>query len=132
VRVNAAVGDRIPAHCTSTGLALLASLDDAHVERLLPRKLLPVTGKTLTRRDALLAEVARIRNRGYAINRGGWRIDVGGIAAPIPVGAPQLQVTAGLCIALPLYRMTRPWIARTAPILVQYAARIGAALGASA
>lgn len=131
VRIHAAVGDRIPAHCTSTGLALLAGLDDAQVDHLLPPALPAVTANTLVDRRSLLAELARIRRRGYAINRGGWRIDVGGIAAPIPIGLPRLSITAGLCIALPLYRMTRPWIARTAPILVKYAARIGQTLSQS-
>ncbi|HVO87255.1 MAG TPA: IclR family transcriptional regulator [Casimicrobiaceae bacterium] len=128
VRVHAAVGDRIPAHCTSTGLALLADLDDAQVDHLLPRKLPAITPDTFVDRRTLFAELARIRTRGYAINRGGWRIDVGGIAASIPIGTPRAGVAAGLCIALPLYRMTRPWITRTAPMLVQYAARIGHAL----
>jgi IclR family transcriptional regulator, KDG regulon repressor len=128
VRIHAAVGDRIPAHCTSTGLALLASLDDSQVDRLLPSKLLAVTANTLVDRRSLLAEIARTRKRGYAINRGGWRIDVGGVAASIPSRFSRLNITAGLCIALPLYRMTRPWIARTAPILAHYAARIGQAL----
>ena len=34
VRVNAKVGDRIPAHCTSTGLALLAALTTEDVKAL--------------------------------------------------------------------------------------------------
>lgn len=131
VRIHAAVADRIPAHCTSTGLALLAGLEDSEVRRILPPRLPSVTATTLVDRRSLLAELARIRRRGYAINRGGWRIDVGGVAASIPVRVPRLGIAAGLCIALPLYRMTRPWIARTAPILMHYASRIAQGLSES-
>jgi len=128
VRVHASVGDRIPAHCTSTGLALLANLEDADIARLLPAKLAAVTPHTMVDRRALMAEITRVRTRGYAINRGGWRIDVGGIAAAIPVSKPGAAPAAAVCVAVPLYRMTRPWIARTAPILMRCAARIGDAL----
>lgn len=132
VRVHAAVGDRIPAHCTSTGLALLAGLDDSEVLGLLPAKLPAVTAQTIVDRRALLTEIARIRTRGYAINRGGWRVDVGGIAASIPIRNSRSTLSAGLCIAVPLYRMTRPWIARTAPAVVRHAARVGDALSRQA
>lgn len=132
VRVHASVGDRIPAHCTSTGLALLAHLQDDDVARLFPARLAAVTEHTLVDRRAVQGEIARVRTRGYAINRGGWRVDVGGIAASIPIRNPRLTLTAGLCIAAPLYRMTRPWVARTAPVIVRHAARIGEALSRQA
>jgi DNA-binding IclR family transcriptional regulator len=128
VRVHASVGDRIPAHCTSTGLALLANLGHDDLARVLPSRLSAVTAETILDRRALLAEIARVRTRGYAINRGGWRVDVGGIAASIPGRDSRSTLSAGLCVAVPLYRMTRPWIARTAPLVVQAAARIAEAL----
>jgi DNA-binding IclR family transcriptional regulator len=130
VRVHAALGDRIAAHCTSTGLALLSELDDAHVDRLLPATLSPMTPFTIVDRGALHAELRRTRARGYAINRGGWQADVGGIAASISIRRTRVSLAAGVCIALPRYRMTRPWIAHTAPLLVRCASRIGEALSA--
>jgi len=128
VRVHAAVGDRIPAYCTSTGLALLADLDGSQVDRLLPNRLPAISAQTIVDRRALHAELRRTRARGYAVNRGGWRVDVGGIAASIPTKGARVAVAAGLCIALPRYRMTRPWIARTAPMLVRCAERLGGML----
>lgn len=59
VRVHTRVGDRIPAHCTSTGLALLAELDDATLAALLPATLPPFSPHTITSRAALLRELAR-------------------------------------------------------------------------
>lgn len=114
VRVHAKVGDKIPAHCTSTGLALLAFQEEHLLERIIPQVLEPSSDKTITDREELLAELQRTRARGYSINRGGWNADVGGIAAPI-MGAR--GAVAALCIALPLFRMTPDWIKQIVPML---------------
>lgn len=131
VRVHARVGDRIPAHCTSTGLALLAERTDAQLDSLLPSRLAAITPRTIVDRSSLRAELRRVRARGYAVNRGGWRLDVGGIAAAIPSPDMPFALSAGLCVAVPLYRMTRAWIAESAPRLVAHAQRIGDALSRS-
>lgn len=126
VRVHAEVGDRIPAHSTSTGVALLAAQDDSYVERVLPSRLPSFTSQTIVDKRKLRAELSRTRARGYAINRGGWRLDVGGIATDIHDA--QGSIVAGLCIAAPLYRMTKPWIGRTAPLITRAADQISMAL----
>ncbi|HJU24303.1 MAG TPA: IclR family transcriptional regulator [Casimicrobiaceae bacterium] len=125
VRVHARVGDRIPAHCTSTGLALLAQRADAQVDSLLPAKLASFTPRTLIDRRAVRVELRGVRMRGYAVNRGGWRLDVGGIAAAIPTKDAPFALDAGVCIAVPLYRMNRAWVTEKAPLLVQCARHIG-------
>jgi DNA-binding IclR family transcriptional regulator len=57
----------LPAHCTSTGKALLASCDPQAVRLLYPRERLPVlTPHSLNSRKALEAELAIVRERGYA------------------------------------------------------------------
>jgi IclR family transcriptional regulator, KDG regulon repressor len=125
VRVHANVGDRIPAHCTSTGLALLAALSDEEVKALLPARFRAVTAETITTREELLRELQRIRLRGYAINRGGWRLDVGGMAAC--VCDAEGAAIAALCVAVPRYRMTRAWLARISPRLMRTADQIAQA-----
>lgn len=127
VRVHADVGMRIPAHCTSTGLALLAAQPADRIEALLPAELRPMTPHTITDRGALLAELDRIRARGYAINRGGWRIDVGGIAVSILDGRD--QALAALCVAAPLYRMNKAWFARVVPATIAASGALSAAFG---
>jgi DNA-binding IclR family transcriptional regulator len=122
VRVHAEVGERIPGHSTSTGLALLAFQDAGYVEKTMPPKLAPFSPETITDLPALMAELERTRMRGFSVNRGGWHADVGGIAAPI-IPANSI-VTAGLCVALPRYRMTQEWVNRVGPIIVRSAAEI--------
>jgi DNA-binding IclR family transcriptional regulator len=41
------------------------------------------TERTVVEGVKLRAELTRIRNQGYAVNRGEWRADIGGVAAPV-------------------------------------------------
>lgn len=123
VRVHASIGDRIPAHCTSTGLALLASKSNDEVRALLPARLKAVTLATITNKEQLLRELDQIRLRGYSINRGGWRLDVCG--ASVCIRDRTGQAIAAICIAVPSYRMTKAWLARVVPALSETAAAIG-------
>ena len=118
VRVHTSVGDRIRAHCTSTGLALLAALPEERLRAILPARLAKVTEDTITDREELLRELQRTRLRGYAVNRGGWQTEVGGAAVAIP------GTDAALCVAAPRYRVTKPWLARICPPLIAAAERI--------
>lgn len=122
VRVHTVVGDRIRAHCTSTGLALLAALPEAELKARLPARLARFTADTITDREALLRELQRVRVRGYAVNRGGWQEEVGGVAAVVP-GA---ELPAALCVAAPRYRVTRAWLAKICPPLLEACRRAGA------
>lgn len=65
-----AVGDRAPLHCTAVGKAILAHLPDGEVAAILRRTpLAPFTPATITAEDELYEELARTRERGYAIDR---------------------------------------------------------------
>lgn len=130
VRVHAQVSDRIPANCTSTGLALLAFQAASYLDTHLPGALSPMTETTITDPEALRRELKRTRARGYAINRGGWRRDVGGIAAPVLIGDG--TAIAGLCVAAPSYRMNKAWLGRIAPATLEAAGAIARAFGARA
>jgi DNA-binding IclR family transcriptional regulator len=127
VRVHCAVGERNPAHCVSNGLVLLAAMSDDEVTALLPRKLQRVTSRTLATRDALLAELQRIRRRGYAVCRGSWRLDVAGVA--VAVRAPDHRAVAALSIALPLERLTPQHLRRVSAALLVAASGIERKLG---
>ena len=77
-----AIGSRVPATVTSTGKAMLAwlpseSLDAAfqHIKRYTPI--------TLTRRKDIERDLDETRKRGYAVNRGEFRVGVCGLAAPV-------------------------------------------------
>jgi IclR family pca regulon transcriptional regulator len=62
------VGTRLPAHITSMGRVLLAELEPVELDELLATlKFSPVTANTIVAPDALRAELAQIRDQGWAI-----------------------------------------------------------------
>lgn len=123
VRAYTVVGGRAPAHAVATGKALLAvtSLDR------LPSALARFTGATMTDPDQLREELRRAMRAGYAVNRGEWREDVGGLASPILDGLD--RPVAALGISGPLSRLTPARIEALAPRLVEAAAQLSAMLG---
>ncbi|MFE4503204.1 IclR family transcriptional regulator [Rhodococcus sp. NPDC056743] len=67
VRVGSRMGMTMPAHCTSSGKALLAALDDRAVRELYPEeKLTGLTSHSITKRSALLRQLTEIRKVGFA------------------------------------------------------------------
>ena len=68
VRFVAAVGRRLPAYATGVGKALLANLTDDEVTPLYAARLPSLTPTTLSTRDALLKELRRVRETGYALD----------------------------------------------------------------
>lgn len=120
VRVYIDVGSRLPAHVSATGLACLAWLPPERLQAVLPPVLPAWAPETITDHDALLRELARIRQRGYAQTLGTFRSDVGGVAAPI-FGADG-SVVAALCVSSPRYRIDAAWNRRV-PRAVMAAAR---------
>ncbi|MCL4185446.1 MAG: IclR family transcriptional regulator [Burkholderiaceae bacterium] len=67
--VNFRVGGRFPAHCTSSGKALLATLPEARVRELLGGAALPrLTRHSVGSTAALLRQLARFRAQGYAVD----------------------------------------------------------------
>ncbi len=70
LRLTSRVGRRVPAHATALGKALLAGLTDAEADAILPARLEALTPLTVVDREQLFAELAEIRERGYAAERG--------------------------------------------------------------
>ncbi len=69
-RLVSDVGSRRPAHCTALGRALLASYADDEVRQILPRALEPLTPRTITDIDRLLALLGQARATGWATEAG--------------------------------------------------------------
>ena len=70
VRLTSGIGRRLPASCTATGKAALASLDDAELARRFQGvTVLPTLSKRSHRTvDALMADLGEVRRRGYAMD----------------------------------------------------------------
>ena len=112
------VGRTLPAHATALGKALLSELADDELARLLPEHLTPLTDQTITDREALRAELAFIRERGYATERGQSSPDVACAAAVVPYRIP---ATDAMSCSLPTDRVTEAELHRVGKLLHEVA-----------
>jgi IclR family transcriptional regulator, acetate operon repressor len=130
VRIVLALGTSLPIHASAHGKAVLAAGPDTMVERVLAAGLPRYTGTTITASDALRAELARIRERGYSTNGGEWRSDVSAVAAAVldPAGRP----VASISVNVPTSRMTDQDRSAYGVLVRAAAADVGAALGSRA
>lgn len=68
LRTVSAVGASFPLHCTANGKAVLASLTQSELRRLLPTNLYAETPNTITDPERLQEELERIRSAGIAVD----------------------------------------------------------------
>ncbi|HWI70513.1 MAG TPA: IclR family transcriptional regulator C-terminal domain-containing protein [Baekduia sp.] len=84
MRVAISVGTRFPAYATSMGRVLLAGLEPAQLDDVLDRSdLQPLTPETIHEPGALRAELARVRDQGWAIVDQELEAGLRSVAAPI-------------------------------------------------
>jgi DNA-binding IclR family transcriptional regulator len=128
VRVASRLGRTMPAHCTSTGKVLLAQLSEAELRQLFPReKLERITSHSIGSRTELEAELSRIRERGYAVNREESEEGVASVAVPIPTRAPGLRLA--LNAAAPQSRLDGSQYTAVATAITKAAKEISDQLG---
>jgi IclR family acetate operon transcriptional repressor len=126
LRMFTEVGRRADPHATGVGKAILAEQPDAVVLDLLERAGMPRrTPRTIVTPKAFLADLERVRRRGYALDDGEQELGVRCVAVAVP-GAPRPMA---LSMSGPQPRMSDRVIAKAAPMLQRAAARIGAELG---
>ncbi|MEV4513345.1 IclR family transcriptional regulator [Dactylosporangium sp. NPDC049525] len=124
VRVGSRTGLVMPAHCTASGKAILATLPPADLKRRFAGQ--PLTARTdgsVTDWPAMEGELREIRRRGFAINSEEAETGICAVGAAVAdlVGAP----LAGVAVALPASRMTSREVVRTiAPAVLRAAAAI--------
>ncbi|WP_096286516.1 IclR family transcriptional regulator [Mycobacterium ahvazicum] len=128
VRVASRLGRTMPAHCTSTGKVMLAQLSQPELHALLPDEQLEcITARSIAGRAELEAELARVRERGYAINHEESEEGVASVAVLIPTRAPGLRLA--LNAAAPQHRLDGTKHAPVAAALAKAAREIGDQLG---
>jgi IclR family transcriptional regulator, KDG regulon repressor len=128
VQVMSRVGDRGPAHCISTGKAILAYADPQTFDLVTAGGLTRYTDRTHTTASSLSRELAQVREAGFAVNWGEWTAEARGISAPVLDST--LRVVAALGICGPSTRLTEEFVYAFAPAVVDAAARLSVHLGA--
>jgi IclR family acetate operon transcriptional repressor len=110
VKIAAAVGERLPVHCTATGKAFLAFLPESEVTRILTGGMAKYTECTLVTPDDLHQELLAVRQRGFAISSQEYEHEINAVAAPIlnRTGDP----VAVIAIVGPSYRLSQECMMR--------------------
>jgi IclR family KDG regulon transcriptional repressor len=104
LRLFTETGRRVPVHCTSSGKVLLAHLEQAALDQLLDGLELPrLTPNTITDAAALVAELDKVRRRGWAEAVDEREIGIASVAAPVR-GADGV-VAAAVSIGAPAIRL---------------------------
>jgi IclR family acetate operon transcriptional repressor len=94
VRFAARPGVRDPLHSTALGKAIAAQLPAANVRRLLAaQRLAPRTSRTITDAASFLRELARVRERGFAIDDGENEEDGRCVAVALPGTSPPAAIS---------------------------------------
>jgi DNA-binding IclR family transcriptional regulator len=104
IDIDAPIGRFAPLHNRAYGKAILAYLDESHVETILDEHGLPRTSaRTITDREELFDELEKIRTQGFAINEEESIEGIHGVA--VPVLDNDGLVLGGISLAGPAKRM---------------------------
>jgi DNA-binding IclR family transcriptional regulator len=130
IRAPGAVGERMPAHCTSLGKVLLAFQPQAVIDRILAAGLTRYTPATITDPERLNDELREIRSTMVGYNNAEYRVDAVAVAAP--VWDHQGLIAAAVSASGPAYRLAGPRMAEATEVVRLAAERLSASLGATA
>jgi IclR family transcriptional regulator, acetate operon repressor len=117
------VGLSVPLHAAALGKVLLAY----GAATLPPGRLVRRTARTITGRDALQADLAEVRRRGYAVTN--EELEPGLAAVAAPVYRDGAAVVAALSVSGPTTRLTRKRIPAVAAQCAAEARALSAVLG---
>jgi len=129
LRVAHELGDTYPLHAGATGKAILAFLDPKRQDEIIADVGLPsFTSTTITDPDRLKADLARVRERGFAESEGEAIEETLGMA--VPIFAASGGILASIGISAPTYRAQGEDRTRLIRMLVDAGRRITQALKA--
>jgi DNA-binding IclR family transcriptional regulator len=127
-RTAARVGGRDYPHATSIGKAMLAFLSEKEVERIADATgLRKRTEKTISSLSRLKAELAVVRQRGYAVDN--EETEIGACCVGAPIFDHRGEVIAALSISGAAFRFSTEKCEETAAVLVEVTCQISQKLG---
>jgi DNA-binding IclR family transcriptional regulator len=129
VRLVSHIGAHVPLYCTSLGKALLAASAPGARERLIAEQTFaPRTERTHTSPESLRADLAEIRDRGYAIDD--FENEDGVRCVAVAVVDHAGQPVAAVSVSGPTARVTPERVPEIAALAMPTADELSAALGA--
>lgn len=122
------VGNAAPLHCTGNGKVLLLKYTEEEIDRLIRIKGLErYTEYTITSKEGLMAELKKIRERGYAYDE--QEKELGARCVAFPIYGDNGGVIAGISVTGPKDRMTDEAIAPKLEVFRSIAMEISRKMG---
>jgi len=129
VGVVLGIGSRIPAYCASMGKAILAYLPEEELNGRLQGLILnPCTPQSLFTTEQLLADLAQVRQQGYALNDEELELGLRAVAAPIWDDHDQVVAAINVTGSVRTISQER-LVQELAPQVIDTARQISQALG---
>ena len=127
LRIAAAVGQHLPAHCTASGKMFLANLNSRDLKAFLERPLRAHTENTITSVDELRIQLQKISQQGYSVDREEYEAGICAVSAPIRDQSGAM--VAALSMPCPTSRMTPARINKISAALIEASHSISHRLG---
>lgn len=127
VRMYSRIGSRQPAYCTAVGKALLAHADDAMIAKVVAAGMPSRTPNTLTTGPKLRADLALVRERGYAVDEVENEADIRCVGAAILDHTETARYA--MSISGPATRVTTDRVPELGRLVVAAAAELSRRLG---
>lgn len=105
VRYEITLGSRAPLYAGASNKVIMAFLPQEIQQKILEKKLAPITSKTVTDEESIKRSLEEIRRNGWAYSIGEYTEDVVGIAVPLFHG--NTSIIASLTVAGPSYRIPK-------------------------
>lgn len=125
------IGKQTPLHAAGSGKVLLTQYDSAKLDELIARKgLAALTERTITDKAALVRELERVRNQGFALDD--EECETGLRCVAVPIYGYGERVEAAISVFGAAQRLTDGSIrGKILPLLKEAAARISLRVGSS-
>lgn len=119
--------ENAPVHCTSVGKAILAWQPEAVIQRIIQAGLRRYTDATITSAPALLEELARTRERNYAVDDGEHQPGLRCVGAPIR--GQNGNVIAGISVSGPSWQISMADVEELSKVVIHHANLISQRIG---
>lgn len=121
------LGSSTGTHCSASGKVLLAWLDEAELDAILPARLERLTPKTTVSHRELRRQLEEIRARGYGYTV--EELEVGLTAVAAPVRRATGRVVAALAVSGPTFRLRQQDVPRMGELVREAARRASREMG---
>lgn len=128
VKAMQRIGNIAPLHCTGIGKLLLTNYSETQLDEMIAQRGLPAfTEKTITTKNALLEELKRVKQLGYAFDN--EECEIGTKCIAFPIYDYTNRVIAGFSVTGPSPRLTEQFFEKQIPYMRKLSNQLSTLMG---